>query len=266
MPPEPLYNPRNATPAYHLRYSWTGWPSDAKFSETPTHLLEPLRPLWEHDGLRLLKFRWTAECVQLLFSATPAVSPELIAGRAKGRLDHALHQAGCQMPLSRKLAVRSIGDNTRQEVEDYIERQVGKERFVDPRFEARLSEFTVTNPKVDLAQPTETARGRYWYNLHLVLVVEGRMRIADMEVLAKLRDTTLAIAAKKGHAVSRLAVMPDHLHVAIRGGPAESPHDLVFAYQNNLAYALGQQRIWCDNFYVGTFSEYDIDAIRRMAE
>jgi REP element-mobilizing transposase RayT len=99
--------------------------------------------------------------------------------------------------------------------------------------------------------------------LHLVLVVEGRFRIADGQVLTKIRDTTLAIAAKKGHGVSRLSVMPDHLHVALRGCPAESPDEIVFAYQNNLAYALGQQKIWCDNFYVGTFSEYDMDAIRR---
>ena len=29
------------------------------------------------------------------------------------------------------------------------------------------------------------------------------------------------------------------------------------SFQNNLAYMLGQKRIWDDGFYAGTFSEYD---------
>ena len=34
-------------------------------------------------------------------------------------------------------------------------------------------------------------------------------------------------------------------------------------FQNNLAYALGQNAIWQPSYYVGTFSEYDMNAIRR---
>ena len=31
---------------------------------------------------------------------------------------------------------------------------------------------------------------------------------------------------------------------------------------DNLAYMLGQKRIWDDGFYAGTFGEYDFGAIR----
>jgi REP element-mobilizing transposase RayT len=260
---KPLYDPSKVKPAYHLRYSWTGWPSQRKFHEMPVQLLDNLKPIWETDGIKLLEHRWTDEKVQLLFSTKPSVSPVDLAARAKGRLDHAIRGAGLRMPLSRKLAVRSIGDNTREEVEAYIESQVGKQQFVDANFEAFLQQFTISNIDVDLSKPSESVRGRYWYNLHMVLVTAERFRIVDASRLATLRDWSIRIAKKKGYLISRLSVMPDHLHVALRGDHEESPNQLVFAFQNNLAYAVGMGRIWCDGFYVGTFSEYNMEAIRR---
>jgi len=262
--PRALYDPARVKPAYQLRFSWTGWPSRGPFAETPTELLSSVEALWERDGLRLLEHRWTEEYVQLLFSATPAVSPTLLAARAKGRLDHALRNADLPMDFSRKVAVRSVGDNTRAEVEAYIEQQVAKERFVDPRFERALQEFTVVNPDVDLSEPAASARGRYWYNLHLVLVVEERLRIGDLKCLATIRDSCFPIAEQKGYAISRLSVMPDHLHVALRADHQRSPNETVYAFQNNLAYVVGQRHLWEDTFYVGTFGEYDMDAVRRL--
>ena len=57
--------------------------------------------------------------------------------------------------------------------------------------------------------------------------------------------------------------MPDHLHAALCGNIQHSPQEIALAFQNNLAYALGQIKLWADTFYVGTFSEYDMWAIRR---
>ena len=80
-----------------------------------------------------------------------------------------------------------------------------------------------------------------------------------------IRDGCFRIAAKKGHAIAALSVMPDHLHVALRGNLEASPQEIALGFQNNLAYLLGQIRIWRDGFYVGTFSEYDLGAIRAKA-
>ena len=125
--------------------------------------------------------------------------------------------------------------------------------------------FTVVNESVDLSQPTESARGRYWHNLHLVLVVDGRRRLDDLNAFRTIRDGCFKIAAKKGHVLSRVSVMPDHLHLALRAKPDESPNDVAFAYQNNLAYMANLGRLWQDSFYVGTFSEYTTQAIRSAA-
>jgi REP element-mobilizing transposase RayT len=243
-PPTPLYQPRADGGAYQLRYSWTTWPSQQPFSTCPVELLTEIAPLWETDGLRLLEYRWLPDKLQILFSTLPDVSPSVVAARAKGRLHFALRQAGIKLPLSRKVSVRAVGDNTRRDVEAYVESQVAAAGFVDERFASLLKEFQVANDNVDLSQPAASLHGRYWYNLHLVLVAADRERTVDASRLRAIRDACLRIAAKKGHQVSRLAIMPDHLHLAFRPDIEESPLDVVFAYQNNVAHKLGGRGIW----------------------
>ena len=262
--PQPLYDINNANPAYHLRYSWTGWPTGGHFATCPSELLDTLVEGFQKDGLRLLEHRWMPELVQLMLSATPSVSPTILAQRVKGRLDHALRQANVMLSFSRKLAVRTLGENRRVDVERYIRDQVRSERFADPNFERKLKSFTVVNSDVDLAEPTASARGRYWYNLHVVLVTDDRHRVTDVDKLTVLRDACARIAAKKGYAISTLSLMPDHLHLALRGNIEHSPVQIGRCFQNNLAYVVGNGRLWADGFYVGSFGEYNMDAVRKI--
>lgn len=261
---KPLYSAERLDPAHCLRFTWTGWPTVGLLPRRSG--FEDVEPLWEGDGMRLLERSSSAREVQLAFSTRPHVSPVLVAQRAKGRLQHHLRESSVPFAgFSRKVAVRSVGKNTREQVEKYIEEQVGKERFVDSRFEAIMREFTVRCPEVDLSQPSESSHGRYWYNLHLVLVVAERGRIYDSGWLVRIRDGCFAIARKKEHHIAVLSLMPDHLHMALRGNIKHSPQDIALAFQNNLAYLLGQVPIWQPGFYVGTFSEYDMGAIRARA-
>jgi REP element-mobilizing transposase RayT len=229
--------------------------------------LDSIQKSWEADGLRVLEHRVTPDKIQVTFSATPRVSPALLASRAKGRLQYAVRQwLGESVPFSRKVSVRSVGENQRRDVEGYIEHQVDHADFADPRFAEQMRQFTVTQPQVDLALPTASSHGCYWYNLHLVLVVSQRHRIVDEGRLTMLRDWSLKIATAKNYAISRLSVMPDHVHIALRGHCEQSPEQIALAFQNNLAFALGQTAIWDESYYVGTFSEYDMWAIRRQRQ
>ncbi|MFH1038220.1 MAG: hypothetical protein V1789_06075 [PVC group bacterium] len=134
--PQPLYTPHNLHPAYHLRYGWTGWPSRDTFPPQPSHpFLEELTGHWEKDGLRLLEHLWDDRRILLTFSATPQISPLLLATRVKGRLQHAFRLVGKPVQFSRKLAVRSIGRNTREVVEAYIGKQLVREKLADMRYE-----------------------------------------------------------------------------------------------------------------------------------
>jgi len=263
--PNPLYIPHNLHPAYHLRYGWTGWISgEGVFPPQPEYpFMEELTEYWEKDGLRLLESRWEARQISLTFSATPKLSPLLLATRVKGRLQHALRLAGTPIKFSRKSAVRSIGKNTRKVVESYIRKQLDREEFADPLYENMLRDEAVNTPSVDLSQPVHTRSGSYWYNLHLVLVVAGRYRMGWGKGMNKLVSGCSQIAEEKGYEISTLSSMPDHLHIALRGNVEESPEDIALAFQNNLSYLMGWRLIWEYNYYVGTFGEYTMGAVRR---
>jgi len=89
-----------------------------------------------------------------------------------------------------------------------------------------------------------------------------RWRNADPRWLGRIRDQSFRIAEKKGYRTSRLSVVPDHLHVSLRGNIEHSPEQIALAFQNNLAYTLGQVQVWQATYYVGTFGEYDMNAVR----
>jgi len=263
MQPTPLYSARNLHPSYRLYYDWSGWPSVGSLPAMPGDAVwDALAASWAPDGLRLLERRWTRDCVHLTFSTTPAVSPVFLAQRAKGRLQHALRGAATPVTFNRKVSVRSTGKNTRATVEQYVAAQVAKEHLADPRYADRLKRHAIHQPEVDLSQPAETGSGRYWYNLHLVLVTDGRLRSIGDHVPAKLHGACLAVAAKKGCDLSRVSFMPDHVHAVMRGNAALSPEEIALAFQNNLAFVLGQRRVWEDTYYVGTFGEYDLKVVR----
>jgi REP element-mobilizing transposase RayT len=266
MRPEPCYQAEELRPAYQLRYGWTGWPSWAPFSAALlAEVLPEIAPEWEADGLRVLESSLSPERVQLTLSATPGVSPVTLAGRVKGRLQHHCRRRGAPVDFSRKLAVRSVGAPTRAQVEGYVRNQVPNEALADERFREMLTAFTVTYPHVDLSRPTETNSGRYWYNLHLVLVASERYRAGEPATLATMRDTALRVCAKKGYAVSALAVLPDQLHLALRGAIDQSPEETALAFLNNLAHALGDRPWWQPGYYAGTFGEYGMAAVRHEA-
>ena len=212
--------------------------------------------------MRLLERFWSGDRIQLTFSTKPHVSPVLVATRAKGRLQHALRKVGHPQKFSRKLSVSSVGDNTIDQVEAYIAKQVPKATFVDPMFASTMRKFTISNADVDLAQPNESARGRYWYNVHLVLVVHERCPIVDVGQLTIIRDGCLSIATQNSYGISWLSVMPDHVHLALRGDHEYSPEAIALKFQNNLAFMFGETRVWRETYYVGTFGKYNMWAIR----
>jgi len=164
--------------------------------------------------------------------------------------------------FSRKVAFRSIGDNHTSDVENYIAQQVDKEQFVDPRFAAMLKRITVVDESVSLNHPSESNSGRYWYNLHVVLVVADRARFRNEDDFVKLDRALVATATKHQYQLAVHAWMPDHVHMALRGNITESPSMIALAVMNNTAFAMGQNAIWQRGFYAGTFSEYDVRALR----
>jgi hypothetical protein len=86
MIPEPLYCPKDLSPAFQLRYGWTAWPSKTAFPTNILALVLPdIAPEWERDGIRVLESDLAPEQIQLTLSTTPQVDPVTLAARIKGR-------------------------------------------------------------------------------------------------------------------------------------------------------------------------------------
>lgn len=239
-----------------LFLSWTGWPAEGIFPVRPSApFFDALRAAWAGDGLELQHSDWRPAEIQMAFQTGPDVSPELFAGRVKGRLQHALRQAGMPIGFSRKVAVRALGDNVSEVVAGYLRQQTVQAALVDERYRATLRTAAFEDAAVDLAAPEETLRGRYWFNLHLVATTEGRFRIGREDFLDKVRAGVFAWAEETGSRLKAFAPMPDHVHVAARGRPDKTPRELAEALWRGLNKAAGC-RLMSDRVYAGTFSEY----------
>ncbi|HMP74648.1 MAG TPA: hypothetical protein PKE55_15440, partial [Kiritimatiellia bacterium] len=249
----------------HLYYSWSGWPTEgAKFPPEPdAEWWNDLQTAYQPDKIKLMAKVWKEDSVQLTFSVDPDTSPVFFTARVKGRLQHALRAMGTPVAFSRKVAMRSLGKNDTTVVENYLRDQLEKESFVDLRYEQRLAAAAYENEALDLSLPRETNSGRYWYNLHLVATTIGRYRLSHPGLIGGMSGAMQVWARVHGHQLRSLAVMPDHLHFAIRGNIENSPSLIAETLWSALHRHM-QGVVYSDRMYAGTFSEYSLHAVRGM--
>ncbi len=221
----------------------------------------------------MLSHKWTPGRIQFTFKAEPDLTPVFVTARAKGRLDHALRKAGTPATFSRRVGFRTLGHNTSPVVLKYLAQQYDRVALADPRYVEQLQSAAWENPKFDPSEPTPTSHGRYWYDLHLVLVTENRFKIGRFIDPARLSDCILTwgtdLAAAKtptrsgltSPGLKSLAVMHDHLHIAFRGNISHSPADMAVDLWDRLNRIAGC-RLYQDRIYIGTFSQYSLNALR----
>ena len=197
-----------------------------------------------------------------LLSTRPDVSPPQIVKSVKGRLQN-LVQTHAPKAFRRNFRLTSVGDANRQTIEAYVRGQLGHHHMADERVDQMLAEFQFEFPDVDLSLPQRSAHGEYLYNLHVVLVHAERWREVRADRLRITAEMILKSARTKGHRLSRLALLADHLHLTV-GVPYEAtPEEVAIAYMNNVAFAHGMTALFSPSYYVGTFGEYDMNAVRR---
>jgi REP element-mobilizing transposase RayT len=256
---EPLYTPKNTTPAYQLNWGLTIFWRAAPVPED--RWLADLQQATEADGVRVIKHRIaTGDASQFLLSTKPHVSPVELIRSVKGRLQH-LIQGQVSRALQRNYCLRSIGSARRSVVEDYVAGQLGHHRMADPRAQQCLAGLQKRSPSVDLAKPCFSSHGEHWYNPHAVLVNDERRTEIREPVLAALSEMIDRVASKHGDRLSRVGLFADHVHMTM-GCPIErSPEDVALAYLNNCAYAVGLKPVFRFGYYVGTIGEYDRGAV-----
>jgi REP element-mobilizing transposase RayT len=254
-PPKPIYDPSNCTPAYQLNWVlsvfWRVDPSGADW-------LGELKRVSEPDGVRVLEHRFAKPKVsQLLLSTKPEVRPVDFVRTVKGRLQHLVRDR-FPRAFQRNYAFRSVGSVKREVVEAYVRSQVEHHRMADPRLVESLRPYQICRPEVDLSRPRSTTHGIYWYNLHVVLVVDpDQWRLTEAQLVA-VREMISGCSAKHGLSLSRAGIVPDHVHVTVGCDAKQAPSEVALCLLNNLAYACGMRPVFRFGYYVGTFGEYDL--------
>jgi REP element-mobilizing transposase RayT len=215
------------------------------------------------DGVRCLEATHQPPNVWLfLLSTSPSVKPPAIIKSVKGRLQHLVLSTSPDA-FRRNFSLTSLGDASRDVIEQYVANQLGHHPMADMRATQRLAEYQLVFPEVDMSKPVFSSHGRYVYNLHLVLVNSHRWREIRESALATTRNMFVIAVASKRHRLSRLSIQADHLHATLGCSVHESPQDVALAYMNNLSYAHGMKAIFQESYYVGTFGDYDMGAVRR---
>lgn len=257
--PQAVYSDKNIKVAYQLDWSLTLFWRDPQW---PDDWFESLQQALELDGIRLLKHRFSEPHISLfLISTKPDVLPTNIPRRVKGRLQHLLRDR-VQKPFQRNYDLRSIGSTTREKLEGYLASQLEHHPQEDRTTHWMLSDMQMVRPDVDLSQSRFTAHGRFWSNLHLVMVNERRWRETSQQNIAHIRAMLIRAAEKKHHLLSRLAILPDHMHLLLGIGMDESPLSVGLSYMNNVVFVYGMQSVLKPSCFIGTFGEYDLGAIQ----
>jgi len=219
---------------------------------------------WRGDGLELYAYTWKQKEIQFTFKAKPECVPQVAAQRIKGRLDRAFRTSEIHVKFSRKVTLRSLGYNTSDTVISYVRNQLKHVDLADKRYRDMLADKAIEDKTINLAQPYETNSGRYWYNLHIVFVVANRYRTGSEVILDKMQSACIESAQANNCSLKAVSLMPDHVHIALRGNITMSPQEIGLSFQNNLADAAGRLRYWESSFYVGSFSEYDLSSVERV--
>jgi REP element-mobilizing transposase RayT len=258
----PLYTQESCKAAYQLRWSLALFPNQPL--PPAAHWLKQLSEATERDDVRVLEHHTLANGTELfLVSTTPKVAPPAIVKSIKGRLQHTMRPL-MHVAFRRNFRLTSVGESSLADVEQYVAKQLDHHALADPRTEEALRDFQLVFPSVDLSGPVNSAHGQYAIALHIVLVHAERWRTASTNYLSVTRDAVLAVAERKAHRLSRLALLPDHVHFTVGSDYESGPADIALSYMNNIAYKHEMSRLFMDSYYVGTIGAYNMEAVRRQ--
>jgi len=166
-----------------------------------------------------------------LLSTEPSSSPPAIVKSVKGRLQTILRPE-LKVAYRRNFRFTSVGDASIEVVENYVAAQLTHHCNAFTTAPAKFESLQYEDRSVDLSTPINSAHGQYLLALHIVLVHAERFRIGELKFLGLTKDSILRNAAENQHRISRLAILPDHVHFTLGVGYGQSAFEIVLSYMN----------------------------------
>lgn len=258
--PTPIYTVENTKPAYQLDWSLTVFWKRLIGSES---WLPALQAATETDGVRILSHRFSTKgCSQFLLSTRPAVAPVNAVRSVKGRLQYLIRD---QLPQAflRNYDLHSIGSTTREKAAAYVASQLSHHAESLGTITQQLADLQFADPEVDLSAIQFSAHARHRCNLHLVFVHNRYCPAPSPTQLADVRDMIRRASTAKKYALSRIGLLPDHLHLIVGVPHDVTPFDVALSYMNNIAFVYGLKPVLMPSCFMGSIGEYNLGAIQK---
>lgn len=255
------YSPENTTAAYQLNWSVVLF---GKVSLPIDGWQEQLCEDVQKDGVKILEVPHlpNASTLQFWVSTLPNVTPAGIIHSLKGRLQFLIRS---QQPKAfrRNYCIASVGEANMQTLDRYVKGQSTKHRMADTSVQRRIENLQFSDPYVDLRRWRIGTYGRFIYNLQVVFENAEGLHDIHQQCLLAYRQMVLDCCGHKAWPLSRIGLLSNHSHILLSASMTESPESIAISLMNNLAYTQEMKPILKFSYYVGTFGNYDRDAIRR---
>ena len=109
---------------------------------------------------------------------------------------------------------------------------------------------------------------------HLIWCPKRRRPILTGAVAARLSVVLRDVAAERGWEIENLTIMPDHLHLFLRGNPTVPAHEIVRLLKGRSSRLLRQEfpqllrlpSLWTRSYFCSTAGNISAEAVQRYIE
>jgi REP-associated tyrosine transposase len=120
-----------------------------------------------------------------------------------------------------------------------------------------------------------TPGGVCWFGLHLVWCPKYRRRVLGGRIARRLDELLEQIAGEHDWQIVAKEVMPDHVHLFVRVGPADAPASVVRAFKGRTARVVRQEFprlrnhakvLWSPSYFAASIGYVSKTTVRRDSE
>ena len=225
--------------------------------------------------IRVLESASDARDLLTLVSLKPTETISACASKLKGQVSKWLNKAlQLEQPadlLSRGYFACTVGQSTSDAVEQYLSLQSEHHgyagRVLPPVYVEKFNLSDADEDRVNARHAAVVAQ------FHLVMATGNRRGVFGSAEGRAVTAEWRKLQTTRRIAVIKVSFVPDHVHIALRVHPAESPADLAVALMNAAQQVMSRQliaaeldRLWQPSAYIGSYGDLASPQIRKYIQ
>jgi len=225
--------------------------------------------------VRVLQCATDSTDVLAMLSLQPSETVSAAADKVKGRVSKWLREAlALQDPtnlLSKGYFAATIGKSTRAAIDKYLSEQGEHhgyaQRQLPPIF---VDQYQLSEADLARISPKHAV---VVSRFHFVLATSGRRGIFGAQEGRAIATEWRRLQQTSRTALVKVSFVPDHVHIALRTHPAESPADILARLMNSVQEVVsrelirvGVERLWQPSGYIGSYGDLATPQVRKYME